>query len=39
VNKFTRDVATVLPVIKGAVLKVMFGYLVHPYAVKRILML
>jgi len=35
VNKFTRDVATVLPVIKGAVLKVMFGYLVHPYAVKR----
>jgi len=35
VNKFIRDVATVLPVIKGAVLKVMFGYLVHPYAAKR----
>jgi len=35
VNKFIRDVATVLPVIKGEVLKVMFGYLVHPYAAKR----
>jgi predicted nuclease with TOPRIM domain len=34
VNKFIRDVATVLPVIKGEVLKVMFGYLVHPYAAK-----
>jgi hypothetical protein len=35
VNKFIRDVATVLPVITGEVLKVMFGYLVHPYAAKR----
>jgi predicted nuclease with TOPRIM domain len=35
VNKFIRDVATVLPVIKGEVLKIMFGYLVHPYAAKR----
>jgi len=35
VNKFIRDVASVLPVIKGEVLKVMFGYLVHPYAAKR----
>jgi hypothetical protein len=35
VNKFIHDVSTVLPVIKGEVLKVMFGYLVHPYAVTR----
>ncbi len=35
VNRFIRDVATVLPVIKGEVLKVMFGYLVYPYAAKR----
>ncbi len=34
VNKFIRDISKVLPVIKGEVLKVMFGYLVHPSAVK-----
>ena len=34
VNKFIRDVSKVIPVIKGEVLKVMFGYLVHPSAVK-----
>lgn len=34
VKKFIQDVSKVLPVIKGEVLKVMFGYLIHPSATK-----